>query len=163
MPDPHKMDNEKSVYLDREEHMHRGELGAKRVVLYTYDSNTDTLIPSSSSSSGTARLSKVSNRTVITSSTSEATVLAAGASGVYRDVYGVVVTNTSSTATEVDFRDDTAGTIRFTVSAPANDTRGFMLPAADGHNQSATAKPWTATCADSVASVVITILAKESA
>lgn len=43
MADPHKMDSEKSVYLDREEHFHRGQLGAKRVVLYNYDSNTDTL------------------------------------------------------------------------------------------------------------------------
>lgn len=44
MPE-HRMDDEKSVYLDREEHVHKGELGAKRVVMYLYDSNTDTLIP----------------------------------------------------------------------------------------------------------------------
>lgn len=37
--------SEKSVYLDREEHEHKGEVGAKRVVLYTYDSDTDTLNP----------------------------------------------------------------------------------------------------------------------
>lgn len=42
---PHKMDSEKSIYLDREEHVHRGEVGAKRVVLYNYDSGTDTLNP----------------------------------------------------------------------------------------------------------------------
>ena len=45
MPDPHKMDSEKSVYLDNEEHHHRGNLGAKRVVLYTYDATSDTLQP----------------------------------------------------------------------------------------------------------------------
>lgn len=49
---PHKMDNEKSVYLDREEHVHRGQLGAKRVVLYVYDANTDTLEPYTSSGGG---------------------------------------------------------------------------------------------------------------
>lgn len=45
MPETHKMDSEKSIYLDREEHSHKGELGAKRVVLYSYDSNTDELQP----------------------------------------------------------------------------------------------------------------------
>lgn len=44
--------SEKSVYLDREEHVHKGELGAKRVVMYTYDSGTDTLQPYSSSGGG---------------------------------------------------------------------------------------------------------------
>lgn len=37
--------SEKSVYLDREEHFHRGQVGAKTVVPYYYDSNTDTLTP----------------------------------------------------------------------------------------------------------------------
>ncbi len=37
--------SEKSVYLDREEHFHRGEVGAKTVVPYYYDANTDTLMP----------------------------------------------------------------------------------------------------------------------
>lgn len=41
----HKMDSEKSVYLDREEHSHKGLVGAKNIVVYTYDSGTDTLIP----------------------------------------------------------------------------------------------------------------------
>lgn len=46
MPDPvHKMDSEKSIYLDREEHVHKGELGAKRTVVYSYNSETDTLVP----------------------------------------------------------------------------------------------------------------------
>jgi hypothetical protein len=37
--------SEKSVYLDREEHVHKGTLGAKRVVTYSYDAATDTLNP----------------------------------------------------------------------------------------------------------------------
>lgn len=37
--------SEKSVYLDREEHVHKGQVGAKRVVLYDYDATTDTLSP----------------------------------------------------------------------------------------------------------------------
>lgn len=37
--------SEKSVYLDREEHAHKGAVGAKNTVLYTYNSGTDTLVP----------------------------------------------------------------------------------------------------------------------
>lgn len=37
--------SEKSVYLDREEHDHKGAVGAKRVVLYAYDALTDSLTP----------------------------------------------------------------------------------------------------------------------
>lgn len=40
--------SEKSVYLDREEHFHRGEIGAKTVVPYYYDADTDTLVPATS-------------------------------------------------------------------------------------------------------------------
>ena len=37
--------SEKSVALDREENITKGALSAKKVALYTYDSNTDTLEP----------------------------------------------------------------------------------------------------------------------
>lgn len=46
----HKMDDEKSAYLDREEHFHKGTVGGKIVVPYYYDSNTDTLNPAASGS-----------------------------------------------------------------------------------------------------------------
>lgn len=101
---------------------------------------------------------KLHQITTITSSTSETTVLTAAAS-TYHDVYGIIVTNTSSTATEVSFKDATAGTTRFTISAPANDTRGFMVPVDAAVVQSATNNNWTATCADSVASIIVTVLA----
>jgi len=42
--------SEKSNYLDREEHISKGALAAKRVALYSYDSSTDTLTPISSAS-----------------------------------------------------------------------------------------------------------------
>ncbi len=42
--------SEKSNSLDREENVTRGNLSGKRVVLYTYDSNTDTLQPYSTTS-----------------------------------------------------------------------------------------------------------------
>lgn len=37
--------SEKSNYLDREEHLSKGAVAAKRVVLYTYDSGADTINP----------------------------------------------------------------------------------------------------------------------
>lgn len=95
--------------------------------------------------------------TTITSSTSETTVVTADAT--YKlDVYAVFVTNTSATATEVSFKDSTAGTTRFTLSVPANDMRGFCLPVDAGHLQGSANNNWTATCADSVASIIITVL-----
>lgn len=104
------------------------------------------------------RARKLHQITTITSSTGETTVLTAAAS-TYHDVYGVMVTNTSATATEVHFKDDTGGTTRFTLSVPANDMRGFMLPVDAAIPASATNDNWTATCADSVASIIITVLA----
>lgn len=101
---------------------------------------------------------KLHQVTTITASTSETTVLTAAAS-TFHDVYGIIVTNTSATATEVAFKDATAGTTRFTLSAPANDTRGFMLPIDAAVNASAVNGNWTATAADSVTSLLITVLA----
>lgn len=106
---------------------------------------------------GALREMKGAQKTQISSSTSETTVVTADAT--YKlDVYGVIITNTSSTNTEVTFKDSTAGTTRFIISAPANDTRGFMLPIDSGHNQNAANNNWTATCADSVAAIEITMM-----
>lgn len=43
MPNPKT--SEKSVYLDRDEHISRGAIGAKQIVVYYYDSGTDELKP----------------------------------------------------------------------------------------------------------------------
>ena len=42
--------SEKSVYLDREEHFHKGSIGGKIVVPYFYDAATDTLSPATQTS-----------------------------------------------------------------------------------------------------------------
>lgn len=100
---------------------------------------------------------KGAQKTQISSSTSETTVVTADAT--YKlDVYGVIITNTSATATEVTFKDSTTGTTRFIIAVPAGDTRGFMLPMDAGHNQNAANNNWTATCADSVAAIEITMM-----
>lgn len=46
--------SEKSVALDREENITKGNLSAKKVVLYTYDSGSDTIQPYTGSVSGSS-------------------------------------------------------------------------------------------------------------
>lgn len=110
---------------------------------------------------GAPRALKTYQATTITSSTAETTVLTAVAS-TFLDVYGVIIANTSTTATEVTFKDATGGTTRFTIYVPAGDTRGFMLPIDAAHPQATVNNNWTATCGTSVASVKITMLAVKS-
>lgn len=93
--------------------------------------------------------------TTITSSVAETTIVTADATYM-RDLYGLILTNTSTTPTSVAIKDATAGTTRITFMIPAQETRGFMLPACDGHKQTAVNNNWTATCGTSVASVIIT-------
>lgn len=96
------------------------------------------------------------NTTTISSSTSETTILSAVAS-TYLDLVAITLCNTSATATRVDIRDDTAGTIRMAFYLPAGDMRGMVLQVP--LPQTATNKNWTAQCSASVADVRIWIQA----
>lgn len=98
--------------------------------------------------------------TTITASTAETTIVTAVV-GNFLDLYGLIVTNTSATPVNVAIRDATAGTIRMNIAVPANETRGFMLPASDGHKQATANNNWTATVSASVTSVIITALTKQ--
>lgn len=89
----------------------------------------------------------------LTSTTTETSLIAAVAS-TFNDIVSLVVINTSATATQVDFRDSTAGTIRLSLYVPAGDTRGIALPTP--LPQAAVNTAWTAKCGTSVASVIIT-------
>jgi len=93
--------------------------------------------------------------TTITSSTSETTIITAGASGVFLDVYKLLITNTSATACNVTIKDATAGTTVEIYAVAAGQTVGFTLPACDAMKQTTAANNWTATCSSSVASIVI--------
>lgn len=104
------------------------------------------------------RLLKVQQQTTITSSTAETTVLTAVAS-TFLDVYGIIVANSSASATKVTFKDATAGTTRIVMEIPAGDQRGFMLPMDGAYPQAAINNNWTATCGTSVASIDITMFA----
>jgi hypothetical protein len=100
---------------------------------------------------------KDQQKTTITSSTSETTIVTAVAS-VFMDLHGLVITNTSATACNVTIKDATAGTTRFIFAVPAASTVGFMLPSSDAHKQAVVNNNWTATCSASVASIEITAL-----
>lgn len=103
---------------------------------------------------GAIRELKGMQSTTITSSTAETTIVTAVAS-TFLDLYGLIVANTSATATTVTIKDSTSGTTRATIRVPAGDTRGFMLPVDSALPQATVNNNWTATCADSVASIVV--------
>ena len=107
---------------------------------------------------GAIRDLKAVQNTTITSSTSETTIVTAGGASVFCDLYGLVITNTSATECEVTIKDATAGTTRLAFKVPANDTRGFMLPADSAVPQATANNNWTATCGASVASIKISAL-----
>lgn len=89
----------------------------------------------------------------LTSTTTETTLITAVAS-TFLDIISLVVVNTSATATQVNFKDSTAGTTRLSLYIPAGDMRGIALPTPLPQN--AVNNNWTATCGTSVASVIIT-------
>lgn len=106
---------------------------------------------------GSIRDLKADQQTTLTSTTTETTIVTAIGS-TFCDLYGLIVANTSATATEVNFRDVIAGSVRFTVHVPAGDTRGFMLPESAAYKQATVNTAWTAQCATSVASIKISAL-----
>jgi hypothetical protein len=104
---------------------------------------------------GTVRDLKGTQTTTITASVTETTIVTAGAAGVFNDIIQIVVANTStSTSTRIDFRDATAGTVRFSMQCPANQTTGFNVPG-ESIPQTTAAANWTAQCATSTTDVRI--------
>lgn len=106
------------------------------------------------SSTGAARGDQ---HTTITASTAETTVVTADAAKLL-GVYGLVLTNTSASATSVTIRDGSGGTIRAVFDIPPVDTRGF-IGAPDGAMQQAIVNNnWTAQCGTSVTSLEVTVM-----
>lgn len=91
--------------------------------------------------------------TTLSGTTTETTIVGATAS-VFHDLTAIVVTNTSSaTDTRVDFRDTTAGTVRFSLNVPAKQTVGMVLQVP--RPQGAVNTNWTAQCATSTTDIRI--------
>jgi hypothetical protein len=107
---------------------------------------------------GSIRELKGNQQTKITSSTTETTIVTAAGSGVFADLYFLLVTNTSTTGSKITIKDATAGTTRFVLYAPPTATTGFALIESASHKQATANNNWTATCTTSVADVEFTAL-----
>jgi hypothetical protein len=104
------------------------------------------------------RPNKGVQQTAITTAAVETTIITAGAAGVFRDLYGLILANTGATATSVTIKDATTGTTRMILQVPAGDTRGFMLPCESAIPQAVAANNWTATLGSSTTSLQVTAL-----
>lgn len=93
--------------------------------------------------------------TTITSSTTETTIVTATAS-VFHDIFRLLFTNTSGTATVVTLRDTTAGSAVASFVVGAGETVGFSGPISSAMTQAAVNTNWTAQCGTSVASLIVT-------
>ena len=104
---------------------------------------------------GAIRTNKGKTVTTLTTTSSSA-ITPAGAAGVFNDLYGLVITNTSATSVTVLIGDGTGSVM--TVAAPAGDTRGFTLPVDSAIPQATAATTWTAQLSAGVSSVSVTAL-----
>jgi len=95
-------------------------------------------------------------QTTTITGTSETTIVTAGGSGVFADLYRLIITNTSATAVTVTIKDATAGTTRYVFAVPAAATVGFSADAGSAAKQATANNNWTATVSSAVTSIVIT-------
>ncbi len=102
------------------------------------------------------RTAKLQN--VVTIATTTETVICTASASQYHDIYGLILANTSATASTFIVKDVTAGTSKAEFEVPAGDTRGFMLPSVDGIPSAATNTNWTGTLGTSVSGIVVTVL-----
>jgi hypothetical protein len=110
-----------------------------------------------------ARSTKGKTLTVITSSTAEATIVAAAAAGLFRDLCCLILTNISATASEVEIRDATGGAVVSSVWVPANSSVVVVFPSNANFPQAVAAGNWTAKTLTSIASLNVTALWNETA
>lgn len=100
------------------------------------------------------------NVVTLTSTTTETTLLAAGAAGVFHDLTYLKFTNKSATGTLVTVRDATAGTAVDFWYVPAGQTVGGILQTP--FKQTTAANNWTVQCTTSVDSVYVTAQAAKN-
>ncbi len=99
----------------------------------------------------------VHNRITLTS-TSETTLIATGGAGVFHDLLFLSLSNESATEVRVDIRDDTAGTVRYSIDLAADGGGAivkFPVPLTAG----AVNDNWTAQLSAAVSTVYITAIA----
>lgn len=90
--------------------------------------------------------------TITLTTTTETTLLAAAAS-TFHDLTCLFATNSSATAVRIDFRDTTAGTVRFSLAIAANG--GAVIPITYPIEQTAVNTNWTAQLSGAVTDIRI--------
>jgi hypothetical protein len=103
---------------------------------------------------------EVQDLTTLTDDT-ETEILAAGASGVFRHLQSIIISNTTETPVEVLIRDSLGGTVRLSFFVPAQDTRGAVFQYTKPFRQITAANAWTAELSTSINGVKIAVQAVE--
>lgn len=93
--------------------------------------------------------------TSLSNTTAEITIVTLGSTGIFNDLTNITAANTGASATEVTFRDATAGSVRYTLFVPAGDTRGIIFPST--MKQTTSANNWTAQCATATTAMKISV------
>lgn len=104
---------------------------------------------------GAIRILKGSQKTTLSNTTGETTIITAVAS-TFLDLYGLILANTGATTTKVDIRNATGGSIIATLEVPTLETRGFMLPVDSAVTQAIVNNNWTAQCAAATTAMEVT-------
>lgn len=87
---------------------------------------------------------QIRQATATLTATTETVLISSGASGVFNDLCGCVIVNTSTTTTRIDFRGQgNGGTINNAFQVPAQDTRGFWPGCQNPFVQLLPASNWT--------------------
>jgi hypothetical protein len=86
-------------------------------------------------------------QTTTLSTTTETTIVTAGAAGLFQDLTGLTAFNGSTQTVRVDIRDATAGSVVFSACLAANGG-GFVFPIASLLVQTTAANNWTAQLSD---------------
>lgn len=94
-------------------------------------------------------------------STTETTLIAAGAAGVFRDLVWVELTNESATQVRADIRDATGGTVQFSITLAAS-AGGVTMALPVVWPQATAANNWTVQLSGAVTTVYASALAVEN-
>jgi len=100
----------------------------------------------------------ITHNTITLSSTAETTLIAAGGAGIFRDLVLLVISNTSATKVRVDIRDDTGGTIRWSIEVAA-DGGGAVIRFPVPLTQALANDNWTAQLSAAVTDVRVNAIA----
>ena len=100
---------------------------------------------------------EVHQHTEIASSSSETTILSAGAAGIFHDLTQLILTNQTATAVNVTIKDATAGTTRMIIALAASG--GAVIPFPTPVTQAAAANNWSATLSSAAVTVDIFVQA----